>query len=473
MLTKIKAKKHIILMILTPIALGGFIFAQNNMGKTSSVTISDIVANPSFGRAEITWATNQAVLGKIEYGPTDTYGYEWPIDMSSVDRLFSSSVRHVAGMNRFDGSRDVLGDTVHFRVSVFHPETKKMLARSADQTVTFYPVTQEPCRQEVRVPEDYQHIQPAIYRTCIGGTVFVGPGVYKESISAFAINLIGAGASKTKIIGRTAASGGVSMSVDATTVSGFTIESDYVADDMGQTAMSTALGTIGVVIGGGKASIITNNVFTNSDTGLATDLLLGPYGLHIANNTFVGGKGQDYGIAIGIRTPSSAEIGSYMYGAGSKDVDIVENNAIVNYQEAGIKMFCHESCDGIEWDKTQIRYNNMWGNRQDYEIVKRVGWLPGQLHGLAFRGLVAPDRFILHEVHGLSPAEANQTGKNGNISKDPLFLGAVVGDYHEKTGSPHVDAGNPSSDYSNEPAPNGGRINIGAYGNTTEATQSQ
>ena len=134
---------------------------------SNAVSISDIVVNPSFGRAEITWATNQAVLGKIEYGPTDKYGYERPIDMSSVDRLFSASVRHVAGFERFDGSRDVLGDTVHFRVSVFHPETKKMLARSADQTVTFYPVTQEPCRQEVRVPEDYQHIQPAIYKTYI------------------------------------------------------------------------------------------------------------------------------------------------------------------------------------------------------------------------------------------------------------------------------------------------------------------
>ena len=38
--------------------------------------------------------------------------------------------------------------------------------------------------------------------------------------------------------------------------------------------------------------------------------------------------------------------------------------------------------------------------------------------------------------------------------------------------SPCIDAGDPSSDYSNEPAPNGNRINIGAFGNTSEASKS-
>ncbi len=33
-----------------------------------------------------------------------------------------------------------------------------------------------------------------------------------------------------------------------------------------------------------------------------------------------------------------------------------------------------------------------------------------------------------------------------------------------------VDAGDPASDYSLEPQPNGGRVNLGAYGNTPEAS---
>jgi hypothetical protein len=38
--------------------------------------------------------------------------------------------------------------------------------------------------------------------------------------------------------------------------------------------------------------------------------------------------------------------------------------------------------------------------------------------------------------------------------------------------SPCINAGDPFSDYSREPAPNGGRINIGAYGGTEEAACS-
>ena len=75
----------------------------------------------------------------------------------------------------------------------------------------------------------------------------------------------------------------------------------------------------------------------------------------------------------------------------------------------------------------------------------------------------------------------------GNISSDPLFADAANGDFHLKSKggrfslsgwindsehSPAIDAGNPSSDYSNEPEPNGNRINLGRYGNTTEASKS-
>lgn len=38
--------------------------------------------------------------------------------------------------------------------------------------------------------------------------------------------------------------------------------------------------------------------------------------------------------------------------------------------------------------------------------------------------------------------------------------------------SPCIDAGNPNSDYNLEPEPNGGRVNIGAYGGTEEASRS-
>jgi len=77
----------------------------------------------------------------------------------------------------------------------------------------------------------------------------------------------------------------------------------------------------------------------------------------------------------------------------------------------------------------------------------------------------------------------------GNLSSNPLFVNASNGDFHlqstaghfnpasgqfvnDSSNSPAIDAGNPSSDYANEPAPNGGRINLGCYGNTAEASKS-
>ncbi len=58
----------------------------------------------------------------------------------------------------------------------------------------------------------------------------------------------------------------------------------------------------------------------------------------------------------------------------------------------------------------------------------------------------------------------------GNIDLNPLFLDA--GDYHLQSCSPCIDKGDSVSPYSSEPLPNGALINMGAYGNTAEATDS-
>ncbi|MHC4708055.1 MAG: PGF-pre-PGF domain-containing protein, partial [Planctomycetota bacterium] len=77
----------------------------------------------------------------------------------------------------------------------------------------------------------------------------------------------------------------------------------------------------------------------------------------------------------------------------------------------------------------------------------------------------------------------------GNIDADPLFADPDKGDYHLKSEygrwdaasgswvvdevtSPCIDAGDPNSAVGDEPEPNGGRINMGAYGGTAEASKS-
>jgi hypothetical protein len=86
----------------------------------------------------------------------------------------------------------------------------------------------------------------------------------------------------------------------------------------------------------------------------------------------------------------------------------------------------------------------------------------------------------------------------GNIDADPLFVTAgtwtdpntfTLGDYHLKSKAGHwnprtctwvlddmtslcIDAGDPNAAFSLEPAPNGDRLNLGAYGNTTEGSRT-
>ncbi len=84
---------------------------------------------------------------------------------------------------------------------------------------------------------------------------------------------------------------------------------------------------------------------------------------------------------------------------------------------------------------------------------------------------------------------ARNIGVDGNISEDPLFADPENGDFHlrseygrfvsayglwafdDKT-SPCIDAGDPALDASAERKPNGGRINMGAFGGTPEASLS-
>jgi len=77
----------------------------------------------------------------------------------------------------------------------------------------------------------------------------------------------------------------------------------------------------------------------------------------------------------------------------------------------------------------------------------------------------------------------------GNINADPLFANPDGGDFHlrsrggrwdpigerwitDTVTSPCIDAGDPDSPVGEEPAPNGERINLGAYGGTVEASKS-
>jgi hypothetical protein len=98
----------------------------------------------------------------------------------------------------------------------------------------------------------------------------------------------------------------------------------------------------------------------------------------------------------------------------------------------------------------------------------------------------------LGDLYGCSAVysciECGASGE-GNFSEVPLFVDPDNGDYHLRSArgrywpahdvwvlddvtSPCVDAGDPAADFSGERKPNGGRLNVGAYGGTAFASMS-
>ncbi|NLZ62663.1 MAG: choice-of-anchor D domain-containing protein, partial [Lentisphaerae bacterium] len=112
------------------------------------------------------------------------------------------------------------------------------------------------------------------------------------------------------------------------------------------------------------------------------------------------------------------------------------------------------------------------------------------------------DYNCFHAVNGATVAEAYEgvvattlddwrtlTGNDINsISADPLFADIDLDDFHLRSPagrftkggiwvvdaerSPCIDLGNPASSFADEPSPNGGRANVGAYGGTEQASKS-
>ena len=163
-------------------------------------------------------------------------------------------------------------------------------------------------------------------------------------------------------------------------------------------------------------------------------------------------------------------------------------------------MSTHSSYDryGIE---AEISNNVMWGNaasgidiyswlnntfRNNIVVSNAVGISAAYPTGYSFS-------IFYNDVWGNG---ANWTGgatpyatSIGNISTDPLCANPAGGDFHlrsqvgrynpataswirDTVTSPCIDAGDPASAWVNEPQPNGGRINMGADGNTLFASKS-
>ncbi|KAB2899416.1 MAG: hypothetical protein F9K31_07675, partial [Dokdonella sp.] len=163
------------------------------------------------------------------------------------------------------------------------------------------------------------------------------------------------------------------------------------------------------------------------------------------------------------RCPQGSRSGAAIYvdgGPGGPSTVAVENVTVADH-------VCPDTApDGaavVVEDGSAITFRNaiFWGNTRDFVTLSGGSYS------------------IVYSI-------TQQVG-TGNIHANPLFADATNGDYHLRSAggrytpsgwvldavtSPGIDTGDPASGFSQESQPNGGRINLGAWGNTAQASRS-
>jgi hypothetical protein len=230
-----------------------------------------------------------------------------------------------------------------------------------------------------------------------------------------------------------------------------------------------------------------------------------------------------YGVACSPKIDSCLLTHNWAYMGGAiasvqGDQPVITRNTIVDngadYYGAGIALFYTEATiannviarnyanvvgGGIAnvESSPSIRNNTIFYNRPSALYLESVltDYLDDVLPASITNNILWKNE--IHMAEGVTPEEFEirfndvQGGWDGegNIDQDPLFANANADDYHLKSQagrwdpaghvwvvdtetSPCIDAGDPASDFAAEPAFNGQRVNLGAYGGTEQASKS-
>lgn len=206
-----------------------------------------------------------------------------------------------------------------------------------------------------------------------------------------------------------------------------------------------------VIIKNQKVIISHSEIITNNNSGIYCDHSTATIqNCLIANN-------QHHGIECEYSTPliqnciiaNNQQDGIYLYSAfNNKDTIVVTNNTIAGNGSTGLYK-ANAKC--------KIVNNIFWNNKESFYDSYLSSYI------LSYN-LVQEDNLTVSSV---------VTGAGMIYNLDPQFVDSDNHDYHLKATSPCIDAGDPGYDWDLEPYDNGGRINIGAYGNTIEAAKTE
>lgn len=139
---------------------------------------------------------------------------------------------------------------------------------------------------------------------------------------------------------------------------------------------------------------------------------------------------------------------------------------------------------GADADPAGANYG--WHFKKDAYDALRITLGEGNIYGdprfvsdmSAFTNLTVKGTASPKAAQGVPPAfsvpfSPDILSLNVHLRGGSGYTDEVTGEHRVYPGkSKAIDAGDPQSDYSNEPSPNGKRVNLGAYGNTPYATRS-
>lgn len=240
--------------------------------------------------------------------------------------------------------------------------------------------------------------------------------------------------------------GGIYVSTGSTTLSDNVIRSNAVGATVGYGWGG------GIIVAAAGAELRGNLISDNYAPSEGTAVFWDEGAVGTMKNDLIAGN----------RCPLDNRLASALYvdgGPGGPSSVTIENVTVANH-------LCPGADPGAvvlieDGSSISIRNSIFWNNT-----------------GSNFATLTGATFTITHSITAVSGT--------GNLLADPLFA-AAPSDYHVRSmngrytpggwvmdavSSPAIDAGDQASDYSQETQPNGGRINLGAYGNTAEASRS-
>ncbi|HMO98566.1 MAG TPA: right-handed parallel beta-helix repeat-containing protein [Kiritimatiellia bacterium] len=210
----------------------------------------------------------------------------------------------------------------------------------------------------------------------------------------------------------------------------------------------------GVRVAGTRGTLIRNSLFFNNPTNAVLVGLFGqgsfatPGNVDIINNTFWGNR-----YSVHVAQGGSATAYNNLIQANGPDSRIYFMGLGVTNVIADYNAYFRQSSALMGERERLVGGNDFYTRLIDWQRDRG-----NDLHSLSHNPLVA--NAAGGDFHLLS---ANgRTLPNGSVVFDP-----------PGTFSPLIDAGQPAAAWTNEPAPNGGRVNIGRYGNTAEASRSR